>query len=139
MSAIRGKNTKPELLIRTNLHRLGFRYRLHYSKLPGKPDIVLPKYKAVILVNGCFWHLHSCHLFKWPKNNREFWEKKLLENQERDVQNRKKFGELGWKVLIVWECAIKGRAKLPLEKLVGTINKWLVHEKESKQISGVNL
>ena len=80
MSGIRGKNTRPELLIRKGLHARGFRFRLHDKRLPGKPDLVLPKYSAVIFVHGCFWHGHDCHLFKWPQSRREFWRKKITRN-----------------------------------------------------------
>ena len=87
MSGIRGKNTKPELLTRSLLHRAGYRFRIHDKNLPSKPDIVLKKYNAVILVHGCFWHRHLCHLFKWPKSRPEFWRKKLNGNYHRDQEN----------------------------------------------------
>lgn len=108
MSRIRGKNTKPEELVRKYLFSQGFRYRKNDVRLPGKPDIVLPKYKTVIFVNGCFWHKHEgCKYFVWPKNNDNFWKAKILGNSERDKNNYDKLTELGWKVLIVWECELK--------------------------------
>ena len=108
MSRIRGKNTKPEELVRKYLFSQGFRYRKNDVRLPGKPDIVLPKYKTVIFVNGCFWHKHEgCKYFVWPKNNDNFWKAKILGNSERDKKNYDKLTELGWKVLIVWECELK--------------------------------
>ncbi len=108
MSRIPSKNTKPEETIRKYLFRQGFRYRKNVSKLPGKPDIVLPKYKTVVFVNGCFWHAHKgCKWFVPPKSNEEFWQKKFACNIERDEHNYEKLSELGWKVIIVWECEIR--------------------------------
>lgn len=108
MSSIKCKNTKPELIVRQHLHALGFRYILHDKRLPGKPDIVLPRYKAVIQVQGCFWHGHeSCYLFKWPKSRPEFWKEKINRNITRDQLNQEKLLSLGWRVLIWWECNIR--------------------------------
>lgn len=108
MSCIRGKNTKPEELVRKYLFAQGFRYRKNDARLPGKPDIVLPKYKTVIFVNGCFWHAHEgCRYFIWPKNNAEFWKKKIGGNIERDAKNQRLLTELGWRVIVVWECELK--------------------------------
>ncbi len=108
MSRIRGKNTEPEELVRKYLFAQGFRYRKNDARLPGKPDIVLPKYKSVIFVNGCFWHAHEgCRYFVWPKNNAEFWKKKIGGNIERDAKNQRLLTELGWKVIVVWECELK--------------------------------
>lgn len=108
MSRIRGKNTKPEELIRKYLFAQGFRYRKNDARLPGKPDIVLPKYKTVIFVNGCFWHAHEdCRYFIWPKNNEEFWKKKIGGNIERDAKNQRLLTDLGWRVIVVWECELK--------------------------------
>src|SRR6218665_3748298 len=87
MAGIKGKNTKPEILVRSSLFKRGFRYVLHNSRLPGKPDLVFPKFKAVIFVNGCFWHAHTCHLFKWPSSNIEFWDQKIKDNLKRDIRN----------------------------------------------------
>ena len=108
MSRIRGKNTKPEEFVRKYLFAQGLRYRKNDARLPGKPDIVLPKYKTVIFVNGCFWHAHEgCRYFVWPKNNAEFWKKKIGGNIERDSKNQRLLTELGWKVIVVWECELK--------------------------------
>ena len=108
MSRIRGKDTKPEELVRKYLFARGFRYRKNDARLPGKPDIVLPKYKTVIFVNGCFWHAHEgCRYFVWPKNNGDFWQAKILGNVERDKKTYSQLEELGWKVLVVWECELK--------------------------------
>lgn len=107
MQAIRNKDTKPELLIRKALHARGYRYRLGGSGLPGHPDIVLPKYKTVIFINGCFWHGHSCKYFKLPATRTEFWAGKIRSNQERDQRSASQLLELGWAVLTVWECSLK--------------------------------
>lgn len=108
MSAIKGKNTKPEVLVRKLLHGLGYRFRIQRKDLPGKPDIVLPKYKTAIFINGCFWHRHKgCKLASEPSTNRDFWEKKFAANVERDIRNYAALKEQGWNVLIIWECEVK--------------------------------
>ena len=107
MSRIGGKDTKPEIRVRKTLHASGFRYRLHVRKLPGCPDIVLPKYKLAILVHGCFWHRHeNCQRATNPKSNTTFWTNKFAATVERDIRNRKQLAELGWKVVILWECEV---------------------------------
>lgn len=107
MSRIHSKNTKPEELVRTFLFSQGFRYRKNDAKLPGKPDIVLPKYKAVIFVNGCFWHGHEgCRYFVWPKNNAEFWKEKITGNIQRDKHNHQLLANQGWRVIEIWECQL---------------------------------
>lgn len=123
MSHIRGKNTKPEELVRKYLFAQGFRYRKNDTRLPGKPDIVLPKYKTVIFVNGCFWHGHEgCRYFVWPKSNSEFWQKKISGNIERDTKNCRLLAELGWKVIVVWECELRhSTAENTLNALVRNI------------------
>lgn len=108
MSAVHGRDTAPELAVRRMLHSLGFRFRLHRSDLPGKPDIVLSKYRTCIFVHGCFWHQHPrCKRATRPTSNVEFWDKKLLGNIERDKKNYRALKALGWKVLIIWECKTK--------------------------------
>ena len=119
MSRIRGRDTAPELLIRRALHARGFRYRLHGRKLPGKPDLVFPKFRAVIFVHGCFWHGHDCHLFRWPATRREFWEEKIIRNQERDSCAVSALRESGWRVLNIWECALKGTTRLAVADIAG--------------------
>ena len=105
MQSIRSRNTKPEIRVRLLLHSLGFRFRLHRKDLPGSPDIVLPKYRTVIFVNGCFWHQHpECKYSKQPKSNLEYWERKLKNNVLRDERNIRNLQALGWKTLVVWEC-----------------------------------
>jgi DNA mismatch endonuclease (patch repair protein) len=136
MSGIRGKNTKPELQIRKGLHRLGFRYRLHVKTLPGKPDIVFPRYRAVIFVHGCFWHGHNCHMFKKPKTRPNFWLSKIAANRARDALAYELLSEAGWRISEVWECAVKGRLKMPLETVVGQCADWLKSDRASIDIRG---
>lgn len=136
MSGIKGKDTKPEVIIRKKLHALGFRFRLHSKELPGKPDIVLKKYRAIILVNGCFWHGHDCHLYRLPKSNTEFWKKKIESNIKRDEQNMKLYKELGWRVLVIWECTLKGRTRRDHDKVMQTISKWLLSGGEYLELRG---
>lgn len=107
MSHIRSTNSKPEEIVRKYLFSKGFRYRKNVRSLPGCPDIVLPKYHTVIFVNGCFWHKHDCRRFAWPSSNAEYWIPKINRNVERDEQNHKKLIDMGWKVLIIWECELK--------------------------------
>ena len=107
MSRIRSKDNKPEDLVRKYLFSKGFRYRKNVRKLPGCPDIVLPKYKTVIFVNGCFWHKHDCPRFVWPSSNKEYWEPKIRRNVERDKINIELLQKEGWRVLVVWECELK--------------------------------
>ena len=118
MSRIRGKNTKPEMVIRHGLHGRGLRYRLHRAGLPGKPDMVFPKYRAAVFVHGCFWHGHECSLFKWPKTRAEFWTKKISRNRERDQDTLAALNAEGWLVLVVWECALKGRRRRELSDVL---------------------
>lgn len=108
MSRIRGKDTKPELILRRGLHALGFRYQLHRKDLPGRPDLVFPRYQTVIFVHGCFWHGHDCSLFRWPATRAEFWHEKIGRNRERDKNAVHQLKQQGWRVITVWECAFKG-------------------------------
>lgn len=107
MSGIRAKNTRPEMSLRRGLHALGFRFRLHAKNVPGKPDVVLPKYRALIFVHGCFWHGHGCRYFKIPKTNTRFWQEKILGNKRRDAQTVQLQLQMGWRCLVVWECAMR--------------------------------
>ena len=125
MSGIKGKNTKPERMIRTALHARGFRFRLHAPELAGKPDIVLPKWKAVIFVNGCFWHGHECHLHRMPSTRTEFWREKIGRNRERDARVRNALAGTGWRVLTIWECAIRGRHRIGMDQVADQTAGWL--------------
>jgi DNA mismatch endonuclease (patch repair protein) len=136
MRGIRGKDTKPELLIRKALFARGFRYRLHDKRLPGKPDLVFPAYSAVVFVHGCFWHGHKCHLFKWPQTRKEFWRSKINRNRAVDRQTVKKLKDEGWYVLTVWECALKGKKRKPLDKIADRIANWLETGTNDLEISG---
>lgn len=127
MRAIRSKNTKPELYIRSLLHRNGFRFRINDIRLPSKPDVYLPKHKAVILIHGCFWHGHECHLFKWPSSNCEWWKDKITKNRIRDKNNISELSSKGIRVLIVWQCAIEGKKKLSEETIANLLNQWLIN------------
>ncbi len=113
MSRIRGKDTKPELLLRRGLHALGFRFRLHSKDLPGRPDLVFPARRAIIFVHGCFWHGHSCPMCKLPATRTAFWQNKISGNRARDKRAVQALTAAGWRVLIVWECALRGPARLP--------------------------
>ena len=138
MSGIRGKDTKPEFIIRRGLHRAGFRYRLHSSKFPGKPDLALQKYNALILVNGCFWHGHQCHLFNWPGGPREtFWREKIENNVARDRRNQRVYEKLGWRIAIVWECALKGKLKLDSEQVINSLAEWICGSEKYLNISSI--
>lgn len=137
MSRIRGKNTKPELIIRKALFAQGYRYKLHDKLLPGKPDLVFPKFQAVIFIHGCFWHGHECHLFKWPSTREKFWKNKILGNRNRDMENIEELKSKGWRILVIWECAIKGKTKLSFTELVEVVSDWLETGKGSKNIKGM--
>lgn len=112
MSQVKNRNTRPELLVRSLLHRLGYRFRLHRKDLPGTPDIVLPRYRVVIFVNGCFWHGHSCNRGHLPRTNTEFWRHKVLANRIRDTANIQELEELGWKAITVWGCRTSSALRL---------------------------
>jgi len=135
MSRIRGKHTKPELIIRKGLFALGFRYHLHVDKLPGRPDLVFSKYGAVIFVHGCFWHEHRCRLFRWPKVNADFWRKKISRNRANDAKNLVKLQLAGWRTLIVWECAVRDRHRSSPAKVIDRVARWLCSRRRSLEIS----
>ena len=138
MAGIRGKNTKPEIIVRRGLHALGFRYRLHDRKLPGKPDLVLPVRRAVIFVHGCFWHGHDCHLFKWPSTREDFWMAKITRNRENDRRHSAALNEAGWRQATVWECSLKGKTRLPQGDPVRLLADWLRSDHASIEIEGLN-
>lgn len=124
MSRIKGKQTKSEELVAKYLFSHGLRYRRNVQKLPGKPDIVLKKYKTVIFVNGCFWHVHEgCKYFVWPENNRDFWRKKLSDNKKRDILIKESLEKSGWKVLVIWECELKHNKEKSLNLLYENITR----------------
>ena len=136
MSRVGSKDTKPELLIRKGLHAKGFRYRLHVKDLPGKPDMVFPRYKSVIEINGCFWHGHSCPMCRIPSSNTEYWNRKIAKNLERDISNRQYLVDAGWRVLTIWECALSGKGKLELNQVIALASEWLLSTKSVCEIVG---
>lgn len=136
MSGIRGKNTKPELAIRSALHHEGFRFRLHRKDLPGCPDLVFPRHHAVLFVHGCFWHGHNCHLFKWPSTRQEFWREKIEGNMTRDENQRAALLDAGWRIATLWECAMKGRTRLPFPEVVESCVIWLKSDERLLEIKG---
>ena len=129
MSRIGGRDTKPEIAVRSGLHRLGFRFSLHRKDLPGKPDIVLPAYDTVIFVHGCFWHCHhQCKYFRMPKSNKRFWREKLDGNKKRDQKSVELLIEAGWYVGTVWECLIRNRTQEQIDLSVSQLAKWIARE-----------
>ena len=129
MSRIKGKNTKPEELVAKYLFAHGFRYRRNVKKLPGSPDIVIRKYRTVIFVNGCFWHMHGCKFFVWPKDNADFWRSKLSANSERDKREYDELRNLGWNVIVIWECQLKKtNAEETLKQTVASLER--INEKK---------
>lgn len=136
MAAIKGADTKPELIIRRRLFAKGYRYRLRAKNLPGKPDLVFRKYKSVLLINGCFWHGHECSLFRWPKTREEFWRDKIGGNVARDARNRAQLLERDWRVGVVWECALKGKTRLDPDTVIDSISQWLSSDAKEICIRG---
>jgi DNA mismatch endonuclease (patch repair protein) len=136
MSAIRGKNTRPEMIIRQGLHARGLRYRLHIRNLPGTPDLVFPAARAVLFVHGCFWHGHNCHLFRMPSTRPDFWGAKIARNRATDERSAHAIKELGWRMGVVWECALKGRTRLPADDVLEGCETWLRSALPTLQIEG---
>jgi DNA mismatch endonuclease (patch repair protein) len=136
MSRIRGVNTKPELQVRKLLFASGFRYRLNLATLPGKPDLVFPKYHAVAFVHGCFWHGHRCHLFKVPETNQQFWLRKIEANRDNDLRKLRELRREGWRVLTIWECALRGRQKLDPTAIAAAAGDWLKAEGTTLTLRG---
>ncbi|MFT0861248.1 very short patch repair endonuclease [Ancylobacter sp. G4_0304] len=136
MSGIRGRDTRPEMLLRRGLHAMGFRFRVSDRKLPGSPDMVFPRYRAVLFVHGCFWHGHDCHLFRLPGTRREFWQAKIESNRVRDAATEVRLVDAGWRVLTVWECALRGRARRPLDEVLADCAGWLRGDTQQGMIRG---
>lgn len=137
MAAIRAINTKPEMTVRRALHRGGLRFRLHAKKLPGCPDLVFPQYRAVIFVHGCFFHGHKCSTFRWPKQNAKFWRSKIAGNRLRDARAIRQLGHLGWRSGVVWECALRGPAKLQTHHVIQSITEWLRSDFPTASFTGI--
>ncbi len=134
MSGIRSRHTKPERVVRSGLHKLGFRFSLHGRKLPGTPDLVLPKYNALIFVHGCFWHGHDCRFFKMPGTRIEFWKNKFARNKANDERARNRLVKEGWRVATVWECALRDRPAHEIEKIIGRVGLWLKSSRRSLEL-----
>lgn len=135
MAAIRGKDTKPEILVRKFLFSRGFRYRLNHPRLPGHPDIVLRKYRTVVFVNGCFWHGHdNCRYFRLPKTNVDFWQKKIERNKKRDIKEQHQLASMGWHCITVWECQLRPNMRTQtLESLAYTLNHIFLEDRKIKR------
>lgn len=138
MSRIRGKNTRPEYIVRSGLHRAGFRFRLHGKGIPGTPDLVLRKYNAIVFIHGCFWHGHArCSRFRLPKTRVAFWREKISANRRRDARNLKSLRDASWRVLVIWECGVRplGRAQSTLERAIS----WLRSDRKLLVLTGPDI
>jgi len=128
------------MTIRKGLHARGYRYRLHPRKLPGRPDLILPRYNVAIFVNGCFWHGHKCQLFRWPETRKTFWKKKILGNIERDKIKLSQLSDLGWRVMVIWECSLKGKNRLAVPDVLNSAEDFIISsDMHSIEISGDQL
>lgn len=136
MAAVRATNTMPEMLVRKLLHGAGFRFLLHDKRLPGRPDLVFPRYKAAIFVHGCFWHGHKCHLFTAPKTRSDFWASKIESNRTRDAVANKALRSTGWRVAEIWECSLKGKSRVGLASLLDATSDWLRGDESFLTVSG---
>lgn len=136
MAAIPAKNTKIELVVRRALFSLGYRYRLHARQLPGRPDIVLQKYRAVIFVHGCFWHGHDCPLFRAPKTNSSFWRRKIRRTQLLDRNEQQLLLQQGWRVFTVWECCLRGKTSGQIESAARRLDRWLKSQSQQGEMRG---
>lgn len=136
MSGIRGKDTRPEMDIRHCLFARGFRYRLHSSGLPGRPDLVLAKYRAAVFVHGCFWHGHDCRLFRMPDSNRAFWAAKIRRNRARDREVLQKLPQTGWRTLVIWECSFRGGGQKALDRVCQRAAVWIESRSKFLEIRG---
>ena len=136
MARIKGRDTKPEMVLRRALHALGFRYRLHVRGLPGRPDLVFPRYHAAVFVHGCFWHGHDCELFRIPATRPDFWKEKIAGNRARDTVTLDSLRTLGWRTLVVWECAMRGKHRRSVDVIADTIAEWLRSDATPGEIRG---
>ena len=136
MSRVRSRDTAPELMVRRGLHARGLRFRLHRDDLPGRPDLVFPKFGAVIFVHGCFWHGHDCPLFRWPQTRRKFWHEKISKNQERDQLALSCLADQEWRVLTVWECALRGGGRYPVGDVMRRCHDFLLDPARHVEVVG---
>lgn len=138
MAAIRNKDTAPEVMVRSALHRRGFRFRVHVAALPGTPDIVFSARRAVIVIHGCFWHGHGCHIFKWPSTRRRFWRNKIEGTRQRDATATIALHKAGWRILTIWECAFKGRFRHRETDVMEIVARWVAIGREDLELQGNN-
>jgi DNA mismatch endonuclease (patch repair protein) len=136
MASVGQKDTGAELLLRRALHKIGLRYRLHDRSLPGSPDVIFSRFHAVVFVHGCYWHSHGCYRSTVPKSRHEFWAEKFEANRSRDERNVRLLHDSGWRVLTVWECALRGKNALPPHKVAGEVRAWLRGTDRQGQVSG---
>lgn len=136
MSGIRSKDTRPEMIVRKGLHAAGFRYRLHTKGLQGSPDLVLPRYRAVVFVHGCFWHGHDCHLFRLPSTRTSFWQDKISRNVERDAEALQTLRSDQWRTAVVWECSLRGRTRKGETRVLHDLAEWLRSDADDLEIRG---
>jgi len=136
MARIRGRDTKPEMVLRRALHARGFRYRLHAKELPGRPDLVFPRYKAAVFIHGCFWHGHNCELFRLPGTRTDFWRDKIAGNETRDSKALAALAASGWRTLVVWECSMRGSKRRSVEETVDEIAAWLDSNEPAGELRG---
>lgn len=137
MGSVGQRDTGPEILLRSELHKVGLRYRLHDRTLPGSPDLVFPRFRSVIFVHGCYWHSHGCYRSTVPKSRREFWEEKFRANRRRDKRDIALLRERGWRVMVVWECSLIGKLSLAPEDVVQRVRDWLIGKEEWGEVSGI--
>ena len=137
MASVRQRDTGPEILLRSALHKSGLRYRVHVKEMPGSPDLVFPRFRAVIFVHGCFWHDHGCYKSTRPKSHREFWDAKFSANRTRDQRNLDRLRDYLWRVMVIWECALLGKNAVPLPKMVDWVRAWLTGCQDRGEISGL--
>lgn len=136
MSHVRSKNTRIEMEVRKRLWSRGIRYRLHVIGLPGKPDLVLPKRRAMIFIHGCFWHGHDCPLFRLPKTRTEFWTDKIFGNRRHDRRIREQLASMSWRTMTIWECALRGKTNVEIDRVIDSLIDWLVSSNGSSEIIG---
>ncbi len=134
MAGIRGRNTKVEVRLRKALFARGLRYRIHVRDLPGRPDVVLPRYRAVVMIHGCFWHGHDCELFRLPGTRTAWWKSKIDRNRERDREVERALRETGWRIAHVFECAIRGKVRRPVEIVAAEVARWIRRESPAQEI-----
>jgi DNA mismatch endonuclease (patch repair protein) len=136
MSRIRGRDTKPEMLVRRGLHARGFRFRLHAKDLPGRPDLVFPRRRAVILIHGCFWHGHDCPMFRLPATRADFWKTKIEANRARDARAAEALALAGWRQLTIWECALRGPARMEVSQTLDACERFLLGSASPLEVAG---